>query len=443
MSSNAGTYVAYGNNVFKQVNASMGQNFRVFWDGDLYDEELSGTSIASWNGAGRSTIFTADGCTSINGSKANPALQADIFGDWREEVIYPLTTNDALRVYTTNIPSEYKIKSLMFDSVYRSGVASEQSAYNQPPHVSMYMSEAVMRGNVTNIRIEHEPVKKNYIKGEQLDTTGLKLIATYENGRVSELTDYETTGYDPSKLGEQTVTVSSGNASASFKVNVTNGTTYYSDNFQDNDLSDITISRQDTVSQSQKLDGLDLIVGSRDGGGDKTSGYFIGNRNGKSFLACFGGSTATVDRGASFRFNEESYVPNFTELSDNEKIVLNFDAYYHSEKDTMQIYGVTIPPKSQAANPIYDPYLSYKNNNSIPLNEWFNVNIEISKYDGKNNNATITMTDLDGNQLYTNSFMTVGKYIDKFEFYSYGIQIDIGYMSLSTTTLFDSIDITT
>ena len=29
MSSNAGTYVAYGNNVFKQVNASMGQNFRV------------------------------------------------------------------------------------------------------------------------------------------------------------------------------------------------------------------------------------------------------------------------------------------------------------------------------------------------------------------------------------------------------------------------------
>lgn len=283
MSSNAGTYVAYGNNVFKKVNASMGQNFRIFWDGDLYDEELDGLTITSWNGAGRSTIFKADGCTSINSTKANPALQADIFGDWREEVIYPLTTNDALRVYTTNIPSEYKIKSLMFDSVYRSGVASEQSAYNQPPHVSMYMSEAVMRGNVTNISIEHEPTKKNYIKGEQLDTTGLKLIATYENGRVSELTYYETNGYDPSKLGEQTVTVSSGNASASFKVNVTNGTTYYSDNFQDNDLSDITISRQDKADQSQKLDGLDLNIGSKSSGGDKTSGYFLGNRNGKSF----------------------------------------------------------------------------------------------------------------------------------------------------------------
>lgn len=446
MSSNAGTYVAYGNNVFKKVNASMGQNFRIFWDGDLYDEELDGLTITSWNGAGRSTIFKADGCTSINSTKANPALQADIFGDWREEVIYPLTTNDALRVYTTNIPSEYKIKSLMFDSVYRSGVASEQSAYNQPPHVSMYMSEAVMRGNVTNISIEHEPTKKNYIKGEQLDTTSLKLIATYENGRVSELTYYETNGYDPSKLGEQTVTVSSGNASASFKVNVTNGTTYYSDNFQDNDLSDITISRQDKADQSQKLDGLDLNIGSKSSGGDKTSGYFLGNRNGKSFLACFAGNTSSASRGASIKFNEESYVPKFTELADNEKIVLNFDAYYHSEKDTMQIYGVTNSTNGASNKLIYDPYLSYQNNNSIPLNEWFNVNIEISKYDSTNKNAknaTITMTDLDGNQLYTNSFRTVGQYIDKFAFYVPDVQVDIGYMSLSTTTLFDSIDITT
>ena len=45
MSSNAGTYVAYGNNVFKKVNASMGQNFRIFWDGDLYDEELDLSSM--------------------------------------------------------------------------------------------------------------------------------------------------------------------------------------------------------------------------------------------------------------------------------------------------------------------------------------------------------------------------------------------------------------
>ncbi|MGM9937760.1 MAG: rhamnogalacturonan lyase, partial [Candidatus Ornithomonoglobus sp.] len=114
---------------------TIGQNFRVFWDGDLYDEALDGTTISAWNGAAMSTVFTADGCVSINGTKATPALQADLFGDWREEVAYPLTDSSALRIFTTTDITEYKLPTLMHDPVYRSGVASEQSAYNQPPHI--------------------------------------------------------------------------------------------------------------------------------------------------------------------------------------------------------------------------------------------------------------------------------------------------------------------
>ncbi len=87
------------------------------------------------------SIFTADGCTSVNGSKSNPSLQADLFGDWREEVVYPLTDSSALRVYTTDIYTKYKMKSLMYDSVYRSGVAAEQTAYNQPPHIGYYIEQ--------------------------------------------------------------------------------------------------------------------------------------------------------------------------------------------------------------------------------------------------------------------------------------------------------------
>ena len=37
------------------------------------------------------SIFKADGCVSINSSKANPSLRADLFGDWREKVVYPTT----------------------------------------------------------------------------------------------------------------------------------------------------------------------------------------------------------------------------------------------------------------------------------------------------------------------------------------------------------------
>ena len=36
-----------------------------------------------------------------------------------------------------------KIKTLMQDPVYRSGVAAEQTAYNQPPHVGFYMGQEV------------------------------------------------------------------------------------------------------------------------------------------------------------------------------------------------------------------------------------------------------------------------------------------------------------
>ncbi|MGN0182737.1 MAG: hypothetical protein ACI4DP_10085 [Candidatus Ornithomonoglobus sp.] len=132
-------HIAEGNGAFSASSYSFSNNFRIFWDGDLYDELLDGTTIAAWNGSSMSSVFSADGCVSINGTKANPSLQADLFGDWREEVIYPLSDSSALRVYTTTDVTSYKLKTLMHDPVYRSGVAAEQTAYNQPPHIGFYI----------------------------------------------------------------------------------------------------------------------------------------------------------------------------------------------------------------------------------------------------------------------------------------------------------------
>lgn len=141
-----GPYWAMGNGEFAKKSTSefsMSQNFRVFWDGDVYDELLDGTSVTSWNGSKMAEIFNANkfDCVQVNGSKANPALQADLFGDWREELVYPKEDNTKLRVFTTTTPTNYKIKTLMHDPVYRSGVAAEQTAYNQPPHVGFYMGK--------------------------------------------------------------------------------------------------------------------------------------------------------------------------------------------------------------------------------------------------------------------------------------------------------------
>jgi rhamnogalacturonan endolyase len=70
-------------------------------------------------------------------------LSADIFGDWREELILRNTANDALNIFTTVIPTDYRVPTLMHDHVYRLGVAWQNVAYNQPPHLGYYLPDYI------------------------------------------------------------------------------------------------------------------------------------------------------------------------------------------------------------------------------------------------------------------------------------------------------------
>ncbi len=120
---------------------TMAANFFAWWDGDLGREVQDGIYISKWNPetSRTDTIFTATDTFAINGTKANPALTADLFGDWREETIYPLKDYSALRVYTTTTPTGYRIPTLMHDIQYRNHVAIQNVCYNQPTHVSYYL----------------------------------------------------------------------------------------------------------------------------------------------------------------------------------------------------------------------------------------------------------------------------------------------------------------
>jgi rhamnogalacturonan endolyase len=113
-------------------------NFLIWWDADLTRELLDGNHIDKYK-VGR--IFTADGCSSNNGTKSTPALSADIFGDWREELILRTTDNKELRIFSTTIPTDHRMYTLMHDPHYRVSVAWQNVGYNQPPHTSFYMGE--------------------------------------------------------------------------------------------------------------------------------------------------------------------------------------------------------------------------------------------------------------------------------------------------------------
>lgn len=118
-------------------------NFAVWWDGDLLRELLDQNYVAKWNWeSGTETVLLrAQNCTSNNGTKATPTLSADLFGDWREEIIWRTIDGRELRIYTTTIPTAHRLTTLMHDPQYRLAIAWQNTAYNQPPHPSFYLDE--------------------------------------------------------------------------------------------------------------------------------------------------------------------------------------------------------------------------------------------------------------------------------------------------------------
>lgn len=171
-------------------------NFRVYWDGDLQDELLDGNKISKWNPQTQSTstLFTMTGCSSNNSTKSTPCLSADILGDWREEVILRETDDpSAIRIYTTTIPSNYGLYTLMHDPVYRLSIAWQNVAYNQPPHLGFYIGEGLEtipypeisqpRINSGGSGIEQIEIDcRAYVRGNELQleaTENLKLVSCY------------------------------------------------------------------------------------------------------------------------------------------------------------------------------------------------------------------------------------------------------------------------
>jgi rhamnogalacturonan endolyase len=118
--------------------ADLPANFAVWWDGDLLRELLDQNFVAKWNWETETVdrLLTAHECISSNGTKATPFLSADLWGDWREEIIWRTRDGSALHIYTSTIPTKYRMVTLMQDPQYRCAIAWQNVAYNQPPHPS-------------------------------------------------------------------------------------------------------------------------------------------------------------------------------------------------------------------------------------------------------------------------------------------------------------------
>lgn len=125
----------------QEIATTLPMNFKAFWDGDLLSEFVDGTTISKYNWEDKCVdiLYEAVGSASNGGSKAVPCTVADLFGDWREEIVWRDASNTELRIYATPYETDYKIPTLMHDITYREAVAWQNNHYNQPANTSFYM----------------------------------------------------------------------------------------------------------------------------------------------------------------------------------------------------------------------------------------------------------------------------------------------------------------
>ena len=136
------------------ISKSCSVNFRIYWDGSIQDQLLDGgygnetVKITKYQGGNFATVIemgnSYNNPQTCNTTKRTPCLQADIFGDWREELILWNLNNPAeINIYTTWTPTNYAVPTLMHDHTYRMGIAWQNTAYNQPPHLGYYLPDYI------------------------------------------------------------------------------------------------------------------------------------------------------------------------------------------------------------------------------------------------------------------------------------------------------------
>lgn len=179
-------------------SAKASMNFRIYWDGDLQDELLDGTTISKYGGStlgiGSTPIANLGSPSSCNGTKATPCLSADLFGDWREEVILWSTTDYAtLNIYSTTTGTKYRVPTLMHDHTYRMGICWQNTAYNQPPHLGYFLPDYIA-GKLTNavppvecVAYSQQPAQIYDLQGRPLTSLKPGLNIIRQNGKVKKI----------------------------------------------------------------------------------------------------------------------------------------------------------------------------------------------------------------------------------------------------------------
>jgi len=127
--------------VFYSTNAIWwtGSLNRQFFAQTMIDEYIPGEGISRVN-----TLWYFD-VKYTNDTKSTPAFYGDIFGDWREEIIFPTSNDDEIRIFSTPYPTEYRFPYLMSDHIYYLSTVHQNVGYNPPTHLGYYLGSDLLK----------------------------------------------------------------------------------------------------------------------------------------------------------------------------------------------------------------------------------------------------------------------------------------------------------
>ncbi len=119
-----------------------GTNMSIRWAADGTTQLVNGTADqdTTIDDVQRGRLLTATGTRTNNGTKGNPSLVADIFGDWREELLVRTADSSAIRIFTSTEATDRKLYTLMHDPQYRAEIARQNTVYNQPAYTGFYLA---------------------------------------------------------------------------------------------------------------------------------------------------------------------------------------------------------------------------------------------------------------------------------------------------------------
>jgi hypothetical protein len=119
----------------------------LWWDGDLTMELANAGKIEKWDPANPADsarlprLVSTGNYGAVTADRGEPNLVGDLFGDWREEIMYTNAAFTELIIFTTNQPTGTRLYTLAHNPAYRNDMTVK--GYLQSHHVDYFLGNGM------------------------------------------------------------------------------------------------------------------------------------------------------------------------------------------------------------------------------------------------------------------------------------------------------------